>query len=60
LTRGQDGGVRAGAEVKTGLNAGITSNILLLRVIMPEKLTVNRMVHCFTQQKPQQKGFCYE
>jgi hypothetical protein len=28
LTRDQDGGVRAGAEGKTGLNAGITSNIL--------------------------------
>jgi hypothetical protein len=29
---------------------------LLLWVVMPEKLTVNRLV----QQKPQQKGFGYE
>jgi hypothetical protein len=37
LTREHDGGVRAGAEGKTGLNAGIIKRFLLLWVIMAEK-----------------------
>jgi hypothetical protein len=60
LTRGQDGGVRAGAEGKTSLNSGITSNILAF------KGGYARTTHSESDDslsypiKSQQKGFRYE
>jgi hypothetical protein len=60
LTRDQDGGVRAGAEGKTGLNAGITPNILVFMGGYAKKAHSESGGSLSYPINTQQKGFCYE
>jgi hypothetical protein len=60
LTRDQDGGVRAGAEGKTGLNAGITSNFLAFLGGYARKAHSESDGSLSYPTKNSAKGFCYE
>jgi hypothetical protein len=60
LARDHDGGVRAGAEGKTGPNAGITSNILAFMGGYAKKANSESDGSLSYPTKNSAKGFCYE
>jgi hypothetical protein len=60
LARNHDGGVRTGAEGKTGLNAGIMSNCLAFMSGYDRKARSESDGSLAYPTKTQQKGFCHE
>jgi hypothetical protein len=60
LARDHDGGVRAGAEGKTGLNAGITSNFLAFTGGYARKARSESDGSLSYPTNNSAKGFCYE